>query len=54
VRSIEDDVGEIVVNPGPNRLLDVANAISRGAVSWVLRRFGVYEFYRQQAEDNQA
>ncbi|MBW1763064.1 MAG: SDR family NAD(P)-dependent oxidoreductase [Deltaproteobacteria bacterium] len=54
VRSIEDDVGEIVVNPGPNRLLDVANAISPGAVSWVLRRFGVYEFYRQQAEDNQA
>ena len=54
VRSIEHDVGEIVVNPGPNRLLDVANAISPGAVSWVLRRFGVYEFYRQQAEDNQA
>lgn len=54
VRSIERDVGEIVVNPGPNRLLDVANAMSPGAVSWILRRFGVYEFYRQQAEDNQA
>jgi short-subunit dehydrogenase len=53
VRSIERDVGEIVVNPGPSRLLDITNAISPGAVSWVLRRFGVYEFYRQQAEDNQ-
>ena len=54
VRSIERDIGEIVVNPGPSRLLDIANAISPGGVSWVLRRFGVYEFYRQQAEDNQA
>jgi short-subunit dehydrogenase len=54
LRSIEYDVGEIVVNPGPSRLLDISNAISPGAVSWLLRRFGVYEFYRRQAEDNQA
>jgi short-subunit dehydrogenase len=53
VRSIERDVPEIIVNPGPNRLMEITNAISPGAVSWLLRRFGVYEFFRQQAEDNQ-
>lgn len=52
VRATERDIAEIVVNPGPNRLMEVANAISPGTVSWILRRFGVYEFYRQQAEDN--
>ena len=54
VRAIERDVSEVIVNPGPKRLLSITNAISPGAVSWLLRRFGVYEFFRQQAEDNQA
>ncbi|MGD8317721.1 MAG: SDR family NAD(P)-dependent oxidoreductase [Myxococcales bacterium] len=54
VRSIERDIGEIVVNPGPSRLMEITNAISPGAMSWILRRFGLYEFYRQQAEDNRA
>jgi len=54
VHAIERDVPEIIVNPGPKRLLTITNAISPRAVSWLLRRFGVYEFYRQQAEDNQA
>ncbi len=53
VHAIKRDVGEITVNPGPKRLLSIANAISPGTVTWLLRRFGVYEFYRQQAEDNQ-
>ncbi|MDH3625541.1 MAG: SDR family NAD(P)-dependent oxidoreductase [Myxococcales bacterium] len=53
VHAIESDVAEITVNPGPKRLLSIANAISPGTVTWLLRRFGVYEFYRQQAEDNQ-
>ncbi len=53
VHAIEHDVAEITVNPGPKRLLSIANAISPGTVTWLLRRFGVYEFYRQQAEDNQ-
>ena len=54
VHAIERDVAEITVNPGPKRLLSIANAISPRTVTWLLRRFGVYEFYRQQAEDNQA
>ena len=54
VHAIERDVAEITVNPGPKRLMSIANAISPQTVTWLLRRFGVYEFYRQQAEDNQA
>jgi len=54
VHAIEQDVGELIVNPGPNRLMQIANAVSPGTVTWILRRFGVYEFYRQQAEDNQS
>ena len=54
VRAVERDIAEITVNPGPKRLMQIANAISPGAMSWTLRRFGVYEFFRQQAEDNQA
>ncbi|MBW2402386.1 MAG: SDR family NAD(P)-dependent oxidoreductase [Deltaproteobacteria bacterium] len=53
VHMIEHDIAEKIINPGPKRLLDITNAISPTMVSWILRRFGVYEFYRQQAEDNQ-
>jgi short-subunit dehydrogenase len=53
IHAIERNVAEITVNPGPKRLMEVANAVSPAAVTWILRRFGVYEFYRQQAEDNQ-
>jgi len=54
IHAIERDLAELTVNPGPTRLMQVANAISPGAVSWLFRSFGVYEFYRQLAEDNQA
>lgn len=54
LNAIARDVGEITVNPGPKRLMQITNAISPTAVTWILRRFGVYEFYRQQAEDNQS
>jgi short-subunit dehydrogenase len=53
VHMIEHDIAEKIINPGPKRLLDITNAVSPTMVSWILRRFGVYEFYRQQAEDNQ-
>jgi short-subunit dehydrogenase len=53
VHAIKDDIGEIVVNPGPTKLMLIANAISPGLMSWVLRSFGVYDFYRERAEENQ-
>ena len=53
VRAIEEDLFEIVVNPGPTWLMAITDAISPRAMSWILRRYGVYDFYRQQAKDNQ-
>jgi len=54
IRAIRDDVGEIIVNPGPVRLMMVTNAISPAALNWVFKAFGIYEFYRKQAEVNDA
>ncbi len=53
VHAIERDVPEIVVNPGPKRLLAVAEALSPQGIRWILRRFGVYELYRRQADENE-
>jgi len=53
IRAIRDDVGEIIVNPGPMWLMMVTNAISPAAMTWVFRTFGIYDFYRRQAEANQ-
>jgi short-subunit dehydrogenase len=54
VRAIEGDIGEIIVNPGPVKLLLAANAISPAIGSWILRASGVYEFFRQGAEEWEA
>ena len=54
LRAICQDVGEITVNPGPMRLMAVLEAINPAIMSWILRHFGVYDFYRQQADENQA
>jgi short-subunit dehydrogenase len=54
VRAIRRDVGEIVVNPGPMRLMAILDALHPAIVTWILRHFGVYDFYRRQAEENQA
>ena len=54
IRALTHDVGEIVVNPGPTRLMTVADAVSPVFMRWVLRTFGVYAFYRQQADTNEA
>jgi len=52
--AIKKDVGEIIVNPGPTFLMTLMDAIHPGIMAWLLRTFGVYEFYRQQALDNEA
>jgi short-subunit dehydrogenase len=53
IRSIRKDVGEIIVNPGPIRPMLVLDAIHPGIGAWILRTFGVYDFYRRQAEENE-
>ena len=53
IRAIKKDIQEIVVNPGLIWPMVMLDAIDPGIMCWVLRKFGVYEFYRKQAEDNQ-
>jgi short-subunit dehydrogenase len=54
VRAIQGDVGEIIVNRGPVKLMMAVNAIHPGIMSWIFRASGLYDFYRRQAEENQA
>ena len=53
VRAIREDIGEIVVNRGPVRLMMVMNAIHPGIMSWIFKVSGVYAFFRQQADENE-
>jgi short-subunit dehydrogenase len=50
VRAITRDVGEIIVNPGPIRLMLALDALSPRLSTWILRASGVYDYYRRQAE----
>jgi len=54
IRAVKEDLGEIIVNPGPIRPMMVLDAIHPGIGSWLLRTFGVYEFYRKQAMENES
>ncbi len=51
VRAIRRDEGEIIVNPGPVRLMLVFEQLSPGFARWVLQKAGVYDYYRNQAEE---
>lgn len=53
IRAVKKDVGEIVVNPGSIKPLMVLDAIRPGIGAWLLRTFGVYDFYRRQSEANE-
>jgi len=54
VRAIAKDVGEIIVNPGPVRLMLALDALSPRLSTWVLRTSGVYDYYLGQAESEAA
>jgi short-subunit dehydrogenase len=51
LRSIQRDVFEIIVNPGPVRAMMVFEHLSPGFARWVLEKAGVYDYYRRQAEE---
>jgi short-subunit dehydrogenase len=53
VRAITRDIQEIIVNPGPVKLMTVLNAISPGLMSWVFKASGLFEFYRMRADENE-
>ena len=52
VRAITRDRAEILVNPGPVRLMLVVDALSPRLVTWLYHKGGVHRFYREQAEIN--
>ncbi len=52
MRAIKKDIGRIIVNPGLVWPMQVLDAIHPGIMSWILRTFGVYDWYRAQAEEN--
>ncbi len=52
IRAIQQDVGEIIVNPGPAWMIPVLDAVHSGIADWLYKIGGVYEFYQKQAEDN--
>ena len=53
IRSIRKDAGETIVNAGPIRPMMVLDAIHPGIGAWILRTFGVYDFYRRQSEEDE-
>ncbi|MFC1888397.1 SDR family NAD(P)-dependent oxidoreductase [Thermodesulfobacteriota bacterium] len=53
VRAVKKDVQEIIVNPGPVMPLMILNTIHPGIGNWMLRKFGVHDFYRLLAEDDE-
>ena len=52
IRAIKKDIGRIIVNPGLIWPMIWLDALNPAIMYWVLRKFGVYEFYKQQAADN--
>jgi len=50
--SIKKDLAEIIVNPGPTKLMMAVDLLHPDIMPWLLRKLGVHEFYRKQAEDN--
>jgi len=52
IKCIKKDVQEIVVNPGSTKLMMLIDAINPNIITSILRKTGVHEFFRQQAEDN--
>jgi short-subunit dehydrogenase len=45
LRAIKKDIPEIVVNPGPTRLLSAIGEISPSLGEWIMRRIGVVEWF---------
>jgi len=53
VRAIRKDIPEIIVNPGPTRLLTTLAELSPSLAEWVMRRSGVVKWFKQCAESRE-
>lgn len=52
IRAIKKDIGRVIVNPGPVWPMQMLDAIHPAIGTWLLRNFGVYDWYCGQSEDN--
>lgn len=52
IRAITKDIGRIIVNPAPIWPMQILDAIHPGIGTWILRKTGVYDWYRGQSEEN--
>ena len=50
VKAIEKDLGDVIVNPGPMRLLLGTNAMAPGLFEWVSKRMRISETFRKLAD----
>ena len=50
VKAIEKDLGDVIVNPGPMRLLLGTNAMTPGFFEWVSKRMKISETFRRVAD----
>jgi len=53
VRAIRKDIPEIIVNPGPTRLLTTLAELSPSLAEWIMRRSGVVKWFKQCAESRE-
>jgi short-subunit dehydrogenase len=49
VRAVKDDIPEMIINPGPQRLLTAAAELSPSFAEWFMNRSGVVEFFNKVA-----
>jgi len=54
IQAIHKDMAEIVVNSKPIWPMIVMEAIHPELSGWILKKFGIYDFYKQQADENHA
>jgi short-subunit dehydrogenase len=54
MRALEGDLAEVIVNPGPVKLMLVLNAISPRLATWAYRSIGVHGMYRKQAKRHES
>lgn len=50
VRAIRNDLPEVLVNPGPTRLLTTLGELVPSLAEWFVHRFGVTDLYKKSAE----
>jgi short-subunit dehydrogenase len=50
IRAIKNNIAEIIINPGPTRLLTTLGELSPALGEWIMRRLGVVEWFKNVAQ----